>query len=622
MSHNQDPLKLRDMFKHNFENTKRLAGFALLGLSIAAALAVLLVDRLGAGQDSGFGPLQVMALIAGGLAALLGVILLLFGERINVPPDLAGLSPEWLRTASIVLYGLALLAFLAYFVLYLNYAIALFRFPFDYDQGEGFELTDTIIHSQGGWPYRDVGVFPFYASNYPPLYHLMVVPLVWIFGPHYWTGRALGFAMTLVGAGAIGWAVYRDGTQNWLLATLAGLAFLASNIVYHVGPLFRQHMSMVTFETLAVVTLAALPDQERGFSRRLWVALLFLLMAGFTKQLALWTTIAFFVWLSLRGFKRAILAGLLFSAVAGGLFLAINAATDGYWWLHTISANVNEYMPEQFRRLLLQFIRLHAVLIAFALGMLASDLYALRQSVKRLSVYSVWFVFSLINAVMAGKWGAGESYYATSIAAACILTGIAMSRLLRVGATRPGRWARGLVPILAILLLIQARLVLHMPTDTAVFATAARMLGARPDGPYFDSTGYTQLGRPPTQADIKAGQRIAAYVAEGPLPALSEEAGFCLYAGKPVVTNPTQLLNLYHNGLYDPEPLVQMIEEQKFNVVVLRATFYPEPVIDAIGQAYQPAEYIVMNGFPYGILKPQARDNKKGAISRRSCCVE
>ena len=41
------------------------------------------------------------------------------------------------------------------------------RFPFDYDQGEGFELVDTIMLSEGQWPYRNAEVYPFYASNYP-----------------------------------------------------------------------------------------------------------------------------------------------------------------------------------------------------------------------------------------------------------------------------------------------------------------------------------------------------------------------------------------------------------------------------------------------------------------------
>ena len=80
-----------------------------------------------------------------------------------------------------VLIGLALLAFVGYFIVYGIYAWQLFKFPFDYDQGEGFELVDTLLFSQGEWPYRDNNSYPFYSSNYPPLFHVIIVPLVWLF---------------------------------------------------------------------------------------------------------------------------------------------------------------------------------------------------------------------------------------------------------------------------------------------------------------------------------------------------------------------------------------------------------------------------------------------------------
>ena len=116
-------------------------------------------------------------------------------------------------------------------LVYLLYAANLIPFPFDYDQGEGFELHDTALFSRGQLPYRDVEVFPFYASNYPPLYHLLAAPFVWIFGPAYWYGRLLSFLASLISAVAICIAVYRDGTRHKWIALLSGLAFLASNFV-------------------------------------------------------------------------------------------------------------------------------------------------------------------------------------------------------------------------------------------------------------------------------------------------------------------------------------------------------------------------------------------------------
>ncbi len=168
----------------------------------------------------------------------------------------------WLLGCQSSLIGLALAVFIAYFIIYAFYAWSLFQFPFDYDQGEGFELMDTVLFSQGEWPYRDNNSYPFYSSNYPPLFHVVTVPLVWLFGPQYWTGRLVSFLGTIITAVAIGYAVQRKG-KRWWLSALAGLTFLASNYVYHVGPLFRQHMFMVMFETLAVVLMAVTIDLGR-----------------------------------------------------------------------------------------------------------------------------------------------------------------------------------------------------------------------------------------------------------------------------------------------------------------------------------------------------------------------
>ena len=133
------------------------------------------------------------------------------------------------------------------FVVYIAYAINLMQFPFDYDQGEGFELYDAILYSHGEWPYRDNAVYPFYASNYPPLFHLLIVPLLPLFGPRLLAGRVVSFVATLVTAATIALAVRRE-TRGWILPTLAGLAFLSANIVYQIGPLCRLHTTMVMFE--------------------------------------------------------------------------------------------------------------------------------------------------------------------------------------------------------------------------------------------------------------------------------------------------------------------------------------------------------------------------------------
>jgi hypothetical protein len=121
--------------------------------------------------------------------------------------------------------------------------------------------------------------------------------------------------------------------------------------------------------------------------------------------------------------------------------------------------------------------------------------------------------------------------------------------------------------------------------------------------PYVDSAGVGLLGRPPTAADREAGERIVAHILAGETAAFSEEAGFNLYAGREVVTNPTQLLNLYKNDAVDLTEMLEMLEEQAFDTVILRAQFYPPPVLAAIGRNYETAELVEMNGFVYCVMR-------------------
>ncbi|MBE2182473.1 MAG: hypothetical protein IAE89_03510 [Anaerolineae bacterium] len=529
-----------------------------------------------------------------------------------------------LVTISRVLIGAALVILFGYLLIYTAFAVNLIQFPFDYDQGEGFELVDTIMFSQGEWPYQDTDVYPFYSSNYPPLFHLIAAPFVWLFGPAYWYGRLLGFLGTLVTASAIGYAVYREGGHKGI-AALSGLAFLASNTVFHIGPLFRQHMTMVMFETLAVVVLAHATDIRDPRRRRLLLiaGLALILCAGYTKQLAYATAAAALIFLFIRSPRTGLLCGIGFAAIFGAIFVFLNYATGGQWWLQTISANVNEFYPDQTIGLYRLWFSLHGFLIVPAVLWVLYELYF-----GRLSIYTLWFIAAVANAALSGKWGAGDSYFATAIAAACILSGIFAARTLKrtwqfpqnfyarflVNPLRPLSpiiYSTGLI-LIPLLYIGYAVATLKMPTQGAVFEPLARILNLTPnaDNAFYDSAGriaggYADIGHFTTAQDIENGWRIVQRVREAEGDVLSEEAAFNLLAGKPVITNPTQLLNLWLNDQWDSAELVQMIENQDFGLIVLRAQFYPTDVLIAIGNYYQQVESIHMNGFDYLLLAPK-----------------
>jgi 4-amino-4-deoxy-L-arabinose transferase-like glycosyltransferase len=495
--------------------------------------------------------------------------------------------------------------FVLYLVIYVVYAAALFRFPYDYDQGEGFELNDSLLFLQGQWPYRSNEVFPFYASNYPPLFHWVVIPLFVLFGPTLTAGRVLSFAATLLIAGLVGWVVHAK-TRDRPIAAISGLMVLASNFIYHVGPLYRQHMLMVLFELLAVIAISKYDDPKHG-KRYIVLSMLALLAAGYTKQLSVATVAAVLFFLFLRSPKKAIIAGFSLAVTAGGIFLLLDLATQHQWFINTMTANANAYDYRQALDLYRQFFTLHFFTVALAIGYSFYQLYW-----DRLSAYTIWFGFALINSALAGKWGAGESYFATAIVASCILSGFAVVKLRESLSIKRPRAALIVSFAIPLLYLAQAYSLRHLPTDGPIFGPLADLIGVGHGTsvyagyPYYDSMGYTQVGHLPTEADTAAGDRIAAMIKATGKPALTEEAMFALRADQPVVTNPTQLLNLWNKNALDPTELIAAIDRQDFGLVVLRAQFYPPPVLQAIGARYAPIDDIVMNGFQYRILAPRA----------------
>jgi hypothetical protein len=55
--------------------------------------------------------------------------------------------------------------------------------------------------------------------------------------------------------------------------------------------------------------------------------------------------------------------------------------------------------------------------------------------------------------------------------------------------------------------------------------------------------------------------------------------------------------------------MLHMLDQQAFDTIVLRAQFYPPPVLDMIGQRYETKNLIQMNGFVYCVMQPRNANN-------------
>ncbi|MDQ6670458.1 MAG: hypothetical protein M3069_06845 [Chloroflexota bacterium] len=102
-----------------------------------------------------------------------------------------------------------LLLLVVYAVAYVQFAVQLAAFPFDLDQGEGYDAWSAWMINLGQLPYTHNADFPYYSSNYPPLWSYVVsIPMAW-FGPGLAAARFVSTVSAVAGAGVLGLAAER-----------------------------------------------------------------------------------------------------------------------------------------------------------------------------------------------------------------------------------------------------------------------------------------------------------------------------------------------------------------------------------------------------------------------------
>jgi hypothetical protein len=467
-----------------------------------------------------------------------------------------------------------LLLLALYVVVYVQFAVQLAAFPFDLDQGEGYDAWSAWLINLGQWPYTSNVDFPYYSSNYPPLWSYIVsIPMAW-FGPGLAAARTVSTVAAVAAAGVLGIAAQRLSGRPLAGALAAGF-FLASPYVFHTTPLARVNSLALL---AAVVGLALF---ERPTRRSVILGSLALLAALFTKPTAVDAVVAGVLSVVIRQPRLGVLAGgLIGGAGLAGLALLM-VLTGGAFWLNVVVGNANPFDMSQLLGYMANFSVLHCVLLAMAA---AECIWMLRRR-----QWSPWAFYALTaGAATLGvaKWGAGESYFLGAIAAASVLSAVWVGRFLDSAPGAPLRLGLGAA------LFIQAVLLSHAGLSSAL--------------PWLPDRGPQQafLGRAPTLEDQHAGQLISAQIRTAHGPVLSEDPSFAVAAGQPLIGNATQLRNLYLAGRWDPTPLVTDLRAHKYAIVILDAELYPEPVLSAIGQSYFLDSSVHVNGATYHIFLP------------------
>lgn len=494
-----------------------------------------------------------------------------------------------MRGFSLALWpALALLAL--YGVIYVQFAVQLVGYPFDLDQGEGYDAWAAWIIRQRQLPYTDNQAFPYHSSNYPPVWGALAgLPMSRV-GPGLAPPRIFSSLAALLAALAIAVAAHRraraSGAAPLLAAVVAGGLFLASPYVFHTTPLARVNSLTLLFSVVAI-SLFESPGRVR-----VGVGVLALLAALYTKPTAVDAAAACIAFSAIGDPRRGVAAALSLGALGLALLFALQVATGGAFWLNVVSGNLNPFDAAQLGAYWTNFGEVHPVLVGLAA---AEATIAIRAR-----AWSPWLLYLLTASAMAigaGKLGAGESYFLGVIAAAAVLGGTLVARLATAQLPSPNATAAlasrpGSSYALGAVLLAQGLLFSHGALAEAL--------------PWLPDRGFqaTILGRAPSAQDRAAGEEIADLLRRVPGPVLVEDPSFAVAAGKPVVGNATHLRNLHEAGLWDPTGLAGEIADRRFGAVVLNAQLYPAPVLAAIGRYYYLHDVVEVGRVRYQLFLP------------------
>ena len=417
--------------------------------------------------------------------------------------------------------------------------------PYEIDYGEGIVLQYAANIARGIPVYTDYHHYPYVVATYPPVYPLLCALGVKATGVSFAFGRTLSSLIALATAALIWLPLRRTGTSR-VDAGLAAMLFMAAPIVYWWAPLMRSCLASVAFG------LAGLYCVMRG-GRWLAAAVALMAVAVYTRQsevAPLAASVVYLWWIGERRNALSVAAG--WAAIVAGVFVVLQAASHGWFYQHVVVANRNLWeMPRLVglwgttaRDWPAPFVMgvVGAVLALTGLGA-SESAPAANASRQPARLFGLYFIFSLLVSLTAGKIGANVNYLLAPLAAGCLLTGIAYDRL----AAHIDRRAGKVVWIAAWMLVVLG------PTRLLVDPGAAYKV--------------YQFSR---REVMEGGKAAVALIRQTKGDILCEDMGLLVIAGRRIVLDPHKMTSLFRDGVWNQRPLIEDIERRRFALIITR----------------------------------------------------
>ena len=479
--------------------------------------------------------------------------------KTDAPTGKARTAIRTRRVAPGVATAVLLLAQSWALMLFLRHGWDALAFPFPLNYGEGPLLDQAVrLANFEGIYSSDLARAPYTISNYPPFYLLVQAPFVWLFGPELWYGRLISLASVAATALFVALTLFTL-TRDRIAAMAAGLTFPAIPYVLRWSSLGRVDLLGLALSWAGLFAVVRWPGRRRAIVA---AALLFVAAVLTRQTYVLAAPLTAFVWLLVQGQRRRALELAGLSCGLGLVsFAALNVATDGGFFLNTVTANINDFRWER-----VSFNALGAGLACplLLLGGLAFAWRAPRDRAWWLVV--PYLALSVPSALLVGKVGSDVNYLLELSAALCLATGALIA------------WQRERPRLRALLISLLALQVLALAQSSLV-----------PSG--LQDYVVDQ------EKEVRQLSRIVAG-AEGPV-LTDEHMGLLPLNGKRIQFQPFEMTQLSRDGSWKQDRAVETIQSEEYAVVMMweppfakdiKQDRWTEEMLGAVEAHYEPTD--------------------------------
>lgn len=411
---------------------------------------------------------------------------------------------------------------------YIHRVIWAIGYPQPLDYGEGPILNQVRYILQGRNYYKDINYPPYIIGNYPPVFNLLSLLFVPIFGISFATGRLVAF-LAVIGTAYIIYRIVLKFTGNNVVAFLTGLFYLSIDYVYVWGIYMRIDTLSIFFNMLGIYWVI---QYEDDYKKLRWCVLFFLLSL-YTRQSMIAGTAAAYLYLLTK--NRKVAGKLIGYTLLYGLsvFVLLNIITKGQFYLHIVKYNNNIFTTRQLWFFLSKELFTYTTILIISL--IASLLW-LKEHRKR--IIALYFIFAFLVQLTVGKVGSMLNYLIEPVGIMGIIFGILIGDALK----KKNQLINAGISILVLLQIAN----------------------------YYYGPNTLNWGWQPSPPPVALDR----YVEESKGLILAENLGILPAHNRDIYFDPFIFTQLHYQGIWDQSKIIRDIKEKKFDLIMLEFSLY------------------------------------------------